>query len=44
VNIGSEDGSVTASLANPAISMEILKEIQQWYNQGATIDDVIDRV
>ena len=44
VNIGSEDGSVAASQSNPAISTELLKEIQQWYDQGATINDVIDRL
>jgi len=29
-SIGGEDGSVTAYLPNPAVSTELLKEIQQW--------------
>ena len=43
-NIDSEDRSVAAYLPNPAINTELLKEIQQWYDQGATVDDVIDRL
>jgi len=44
VNIDSKDGSVTASLPNPAISTELLEEIQLWYDHGATVNDVIDRL
>lgn len=37
VNIGNKDGIVAASVPNPAISTELLKEIQQ-------CDDVIGRL
>ena len=44
MNIGNKDGIVAASVPNPTISTELLKEIQQWYDHGATVDDVIDRL
>jgi len=31
-------------LLPPAIKTAILKKLQQWYDQGATVDDVIDRL
>ena len=40
---GNKDGDVTAVLLNPAISVELL-EIKKWYAEGATIDDVIERL
>ena len=43
-NIGNKYGIVAASVPNPAISTELLREIQQWYDHGATVYDVIDRL
>ena len=39
-----KDGNVTAVLPNPAISIKSLDEIKKWYAEGATIDDVIERL
>jgi len=44
VNTGSKEGSISAVLYNPAISAELLDEINSWYTQGATVDDVIERL
>ena len=42
--IGNKEGNISAALHNPAISGELLGEIDSWYTQGATIDDVIERL
>ena len=38
------DGCVVAAVPNPAVSADLSKEIQQWKEQGATIDDIITRL
>ena len=42
--IGSKEGNISAALHNPAISGKLLGEIDSWYAQGATVDDVIERL
>ena len=39
-----KDGNVTAVLPNPAISIKSLDGIKKWHAEGATIDDVIERL
>ena len=42
--IGCADGHVVAELPNPAVSEELLKEIMQWMEHGASFGDVISRL
>ena len=44
VNTGSKEGNVSAVQHNPGISAELLDEINSWYTQGVTVDDVIERL
>ena len=44
MHVGGKDGSVSALESNPAISTELLREIKKWYAEGATTDDVIERL
>ena len=39
-----EDGHVAAVQPNPAITDELLGDIKVWYDEGATSDDVIERL
>lgn len=38
------DGSITAVLSNPAINLELLSELKSWYAEGASVDDIIERL
>ena len=40
----SEDGSICAKKANPAVTKELLLEIQAWKNEGAVDADIITRL
>ena len=42
--IGNKEGNLSAALHNPAISGELLGETDSWYTEGATIDDIIERL
>ena len=42
--VGGKDGTVTTLESNTAISTELLSEIKKWYTEGATNDDVIERL
>ena len=44
VHIGGKDESVSALESNPAIGNELLRKIKKWYSEGATTDDVIERL
>ena len=44
VNTGSKRGTVSTVLHNPVISAELLDELHSWYAEGATEDDVIERL
>ena len=39
-----EDGCVNAVQPNHAITTELLGKIKIWYSEGATTDDVIERL
>ena len=39
-----EDGNITAVLSNPAITVGLLSEIKSWYAEGATVNDVVERL
>lgn len=41
---GLADGSVLATIVNPAVSTDLLHEIQHWQSEGATTDDVLARL
>ncbi|XP_065893229.1 uncharacterized protein [Dysidea avara] len=38
------DGRVVARVRNPAVNSDLLREVYQWNEEGATIDDVIERL
>ena len=44
LSVGCPDGSIVATEQNPAVSAELLAEIFQWREAGATEDDVIERL
>ena len=44
MHIGGEGESVSALESNPAIVTELLREIKKWYSEGATTDDIIERL
>ena len=44
VNTGSKEGTAFAVLHNPAINAELLDELHSWYAEGATEDDIIERL
>ena len=44
MHIGGKDESVSALESNPAIGNELLRKIKKWYSEGATTDDVIERL
>ena len=39
-----EDGNITAVLSNPAVTVGLLSEIKSWYAEGATVNDVVERL
>lgn len=43
-HIDNKDGIITAVLSNPAITPGLLSEIKSWYEEGATVDDVVERL
>ena len=42
--IGAADGKITACIPNPAVHSILLKQVHNWIEAGATIDDAIDRL
>jgi len=39
-----DNGRIIARVVNPAVSSALLQEVYQWNKEGATIDDVIERL
>ena len=44
VHVVLPDGNIGAEHHNPAVPSDVLKEIWEWKQQGATLEDVIDRL
>ena len=44
LNLGNQNENTIAEVPNPAVSSQLLKEIQSWKDEGASIDDVITRL
>ena len=44
VHVVLPDENIGAEHHNPAVSSDVLKEIWEWKQQGATLEDVIDRL
>ena len=42
--LGLADGTVSAAIPNPAVSTELLGEILDWQEKGATVKDVCTRL
>ena len=39
-----DNGRIIARVTNPAVSSTLLQEVYQWNKEGATIDDIIERL
>ena len=39
-----DNGRIIARVVNPAVSSALLQDVDQWNKEGATIDDVIERL
>ena len=39
-----KDGNITAVLSNPAVTLDLLSEIKSWHEEGATVNDVVERL
>jgi len=39
-----DNGRIIARVTNPAMNSALLQEVYQWNKEGATIDDVIERL
>lgn len=44
VCVAGKSDTMEAKLFNPAVSTLLLKEIQHWIDEGATMSDVIERL
>ena len=42
--IADSNGNVKAEVPNPAVDPGLLREILSWNRQGASVDDVIERL
>ncbi len=42
--LGNRDGTIVAEKYNPAVPSHILTEVWIWQSQGATFEDVVDRL
>ena len=39
-----KDRNITVVLSNPAVTLVLLSEIKSWYEEGATVDDVVEQL
>ena len=39
-----DNGRIIARVTNPAVSSTLLQEVYQWNKEGATINDIIERL
>ena len=37
-----KNGNITAVLLNPAVTLDLLSEINSWHEEGATVNDVVE--
>ena len=42
--IGDKNGNIKAQVPNPAVDISLLHEILSWTREGASCDDVIERL